>query len=81
MSEADVAHVEELLVRARAICELARVVSHYEVAEALRPETLAAVLRTVEDLLGHALAYLPAWPTRLPVGHTRSSPPEGNGGS
>jgi hypothetical protein len=59
MPEADVEQLHELMERARAICELARVATHYEVAEALRPDTLGAALRTVEDLLGHALTQLP----------------------
>ena len=31
-----------------------------EVAEALRPKTVEASLLMVEDLLGHALAHIPA---------------------
>jgi hypothetical protein len=60
MPEVDVDQLQELLVRARAICELARVAAHHEVAEALRPNTLEASLLMVEDLLGHALGHLPA---------------------
>jgi hypothetical protein len=55
----DVEQVQELLVRARAICELARVVVQHEVGEALRPNTVEAALLMVEDLLGHALGHLP----------------------
>jgi hypothetical protein len=60
MREVDVDQLQELLVRARAICEVARVAAHHEVAEALRPNTLESSLRMVEDLLGHALGHLPA---------------------
>ena len=60
MSEVDVDQLQELLVRARAICELARVAAQHEVAEALRPNTVQASLLMVEDLLGHALGHLPA---------------------
>ena len=60
MPEVDVDQLQELLVRARAICELTRVAAHEEAAEALRPHTREACLRMVEDLLGHALGHLPA---------------------
>jgi hypothetical protein len=60
MPEVDVEQLQELLVRARAICELTRVVVQHEVAEALRPNTLEASLLMVEDLLGHALGHVPA---------------------
>ena len=42
MREVDVEQLQELLVRARAICELTRVAAHHEVAEALRPKRLIA---------------------------------------
>ena len=60
MLEVDVEQLQELLVRARAICELTRVAAHHEVAEALRPNTVESSLLMVEDLLGHALGHLPA---------------------
>jgi hypothetical protein len=60
MPEVDVEQLQELLVRARAICELARLAAQHEVAEALRPNTVKASLLMVEDLLGHALGHLPA---------------------
>jgi hypothetical protein len=60
MREVDVEQLQELLVRARAICELTRVAAHHEVAEALRPNTVESSLRMVEDLLGHALGHIPA---------------------
>ena len=60
MPEVDVDQLHELLARARAICELARVATQHTVAEALRPDTLEASLLMVEDLLGHALSHLPA---------------------
>src|SRR5262245_3377260 len=60
MPAVDLEQLQELLTRARAICELARLATHHEVAEALRPNTLESSLRMVEDLLGHALAHLPA---------------------
>ena len=46
MREVDVEQLQELLVRARAICELTRVAAHHEVAEALR------VLDAVEAKFG-----------------------------
>ena len=60
MREVDVEQLQELLMRARASCELTRVAAHHEVAEALRPNTVESSLRMVEDLLGHAIGYLPA---------------------
>ena len=80
MREVDVDQLQELLVRARAICELARVAVHHEVAEALRPDTLGASLLMVEDLLGHALGHLPALRALEAQGLQRSTHPERNGG-
>jgi hypothetical protein len=77
MPETDVDQLHELMERARAICELARVATHTEVAEALRPNTLGAALRTVEDLLTHALVQLPTLRARQSKGFPR---PDGNGG-
>ena len=76
MREVDVHQLEELLVRARAICELTRVAAHHEVAEALRPNTLEASLLMVEDLLGHALGHLPALRTLEAQGLKGSAYPE-----
>ena len=50
MSEVDVEQLHELLVRARAICELLRVATQCEVVEALRPKTVETSLLMVEDL-------------------------------
>jgi hypothetical protein len=80
MPEVDVEQLQELLVRARAICELARVAAHHEVAEALRPNTLEASLLMVEDLLGHALGHLPALRVLEAQGLKGSTCPEKNGG-
>jgi hypothetical protein len=79
MPELDVDQLQELLVRARAICELARVAATYEVAEALRPDTVKASLLMVEDLLGHALAHLPALRALEAQGLKGSACPEKNG--
>jgi hypothetical protein len=80
MPEVDVDQLQELLVRARAICELARLVAHYEVAEALRPDTVKASLLMVEDLLGHALAHLPALRALEAQRLKGSACPDKNGG-
>ncbi len=80
MPETDVNQLEELLVRARAICELARVGAHHEVAEALRSNTVEASLLMVEDLLGHALAHLPALRVLEVQGLKGNACPERNGG-
>jgi hypothetical protein len=79
MPEVDVEQLQELLVRARAICELARVAAHHEVAEALRPNTLEASLLMVEDLLGHALGHLPALRALEAQELKRSACPRRNG--
>jgi hypothetical protein len=79
MQEADVDQLQELLERARAICELARMATHYEVAEALRPHTLEASLLMVEDLLGHALGHLPPLRALEAQGRKGSTYPEKNG--
>ena len=79
MSEVDVEQLHELLVRARAICELTRVATQCEVAEALRPKTVEASLLMVEDLWGHALAHLPAVRERLAQELKRTPNAEANG--
>jgi len=79
MPQVDVDQLQELLVRARAICELARVAAHHEVAEALRPNTLEASLLMVEDLLGHALGHLPALRALEGQGLKGSTCPKRNG--
>jgi septal ring factor EnvC (AmiA/AmiB activator) len=65
MPVVDVGQLQELLVRARAICELARVVTHYEVAEALRQaaeelrqenKAAAEILRQVTQAQAQLLA-------------------------
>jgi hypothetical protein len=58
MSQADLERLDELLARARAICELVRVAAHDEMAERLRHGTLGSALLMVEDLLGQAMADL-----------------------
>ena len=80
MPEVDVEQLQELLVRARAICELARVAARHEVPEALRPDTLGASLLMVEDLLGHALGHLPALRALEARSLQGSAHPERNGG-
>jgi hypothetical protein len=80
MAEIDVEQLQELLARARAICELARVATHHEVAEALRPDTLASSLLMVEDLLGHALGHLPALRALAARSLAGNAHPERNGG-
>jgi hypothetical protein len=80
MPEVDVEQLQELLVRARAICELARVAAHHEVAEALRPDTFEASLLMVEDLLGHALGHLPALRALEARSLAGGTHPERNGG-
>jgi len=79
MPEAEVEQVHELLTRARAICELARLATQYEVAEALRPETMEAALLMVEDLLGHALAQLPTGRAHRPQELNGTIRPDDNG--
>jgi hypothetical protein len=80
MPEVDVEQLQELLVRARAICEVARIAAHHEVAEVLRPDTLESSLRMVEDLLGHALGHLPALRALKAQGLKGSAYPDRNGG-
>ena len=80
MPEVDVDQLQELLVRARAICQVARVAAHHEVAEALRPDTLDSSLRMVEDLLGHALGHLPGLRALEAQRLKGSAYPEKNGG-
>jgi hypothetical protein len=80
MPEVEVERLHELLVRARAICELTRVAGQYEVAEALRPDTVEACLLMVEDLLGHALAHLPALDTCHAPELNGNGRPKGNRG-
>jgi hypothetical protein len=58
MAQADVDRLQELLARARAICELARMAAEDETAERLRRGTLGSALLMVEDLLGQAQADL-----------------------
>jgi hypothetical protein len=79
MPEVDVDQLQELLVRARAICELTRVAAHHEVAEALHPNTVESSLLMVEDLLGHALGHLPALRVLEAQGLKRRACREGNG--
>jgi hypothetical protein len=79
MPEVDVEQLQELLVRARAICELARLAAQQEVAEALRPNTVKASLLMVEDLLGHALGHLPALRVLKAQGLQGSACPKRNG--
>jgi hypothetical protein len=80
MPEVDVDQLEELLERARAICALARMASHPESAETLRPDTLGTALQTVEDLLGHALAHIPPLRAHQTLGPKGIPRHEGNGG-
>jgi hypothetical protein len=81
MPEVDLNQLQELLVRARAIAELARVATHHEVAEALRPNSLESSLLMVEDLLGHALGHLPALRRLETRSLERGAHPERNGGT
>jgi hypothetical protein len=85
MSQANLERLDELLARARAICELARVAAQDEMAERLRHQTLGSALLMVEDLLSQAMADLAS--CRVAQAHVRQgwgskgSPPREEPGS
>jgi hypothetical protein len=73
MAQPDVERLHELLARARAIYELARMGAEDETAERLRRGTLGSALLMVEDLLVQAQADLAA----LRVAQAQVRPSEG----